>query len=417
MTRHPIPVAALWLAALVVTTPAGAQTDEQQDPVSTAQWKLGGIGFNPGLIVSAGYDSNLNGEAAAEALGGPQIFLIPQMQVVSRAGPLSLSGAVAAEYIEVRGEDELNTLSGQPAANGLWEVTASSGSPRFRWMVGYADKATNAKPTGFEIGARSRRIERSVTAKAAFRILPRFTVVADASTQRTTYSADAVYDDSPLNTALNSRFSGVTVSLDYALTPLTSAFGSASLRRDRFFLSPDRDTDSVLYTGGLSFKPAALLSGTVYAGDRRSRTPNLDRGLLSGPSVGGTLVYSRANGVQVAVDFMRERTYSFDVTAGSFVLKGASVDFTVPLRERWRAFTTAGHHWLDYDSGRSETHLGLAGGVYFRKSERVRIGFHAARSLHEARGGIGREYEGLVATAYLVYGNSQVRPLDRALPR
>jgi hypothetical protein len=389
------------------------------DPVATAQIRSGPLGINPGVVVSAGVDSNQNREAI-DSGSGFEVFIIPQVEAWLRLGPLRLGGAVAAEFIRIEDTGEPATLTGQPTANLLRELRLERPGHKLQASAHASLKETNARPTGYEIGARSRREEREFGGRLDIRLGARTHLRSEGGLQQTRWDAAAVYQGSPLREFLTSDITSFTSSVAYRATALTEVSASVEWREDDFEFSPLRNQRSQRYLFGVSFDQRALISGAAFVGYRRSTALGEARddgpGPLQGPVAAVQLSHASPLGFFIQGGVIRDRVFSFDPASGTYALTTGSGLVSTRLAGRFDVFTEGILSRAQYDNGRLERHVEYGGGISYRPRPLVRVGLRFTQYRHTALRGVGQTYDGYVVGTFLTYGTRLARPLDRPLP-
>ena len=162
-----------------------------------------------------------------------------------------------------------------------------------------------------EIDVRARHVDDTLTAGVEVAVTPEMTVKLAGHQISTRYDDAAEYDNTRLQRTLNRDTDGLEIKTTYRLTPLTSLAIRYDNLRDRFPLSPGRDSDSFKVMPGVEFKPRAIISGTAYVG-YRAFTP-LDATVL--PEFKGLvaqlgLSYTLLGATTFGVSYNRDLTYS-----------------------------------------------------------------------------------------------------------
>jgi hypothetical protein len=419
MNTYTPSIVGVGLAALLsVVIPATARAQTEPGADTTAQFQFGRFSFSPAVVALAGYDSNMTRETPVAEKGG-EYYAIPEGRVWYRVSSVLLSGAGAAEYIWAADVDRNAALTGAPKANLLGEGTFDV-SGRVVSLSGVASfKRTNARPTGFEVGARSVRIERDLEATAAIEAGDRVGLSFYASRLRTEWDADAIYQGWALATYLNSRYVTVGTDVGYELTPVTSVFARVEWRDERFYLEPTRDNRSTVAGGGVSFSGLGWLRGSVWLGKRTMHYAQQYAGDVGGMIVSGTVQHVRPSGSSFTVNLRRDKLPSYDLTQRQYGFGTVDVLASTTVFERWNVYASGSFSRLSYamPDPRHEDHVTFGGGMSFRPQPRMRIGFQAERYRHQpSSGAVGQRYSGFFAGAFIIYGITLTRPLDRPIP-
>jgi hypothetical protein len=407
------------LSALVVLAWFGssgvgrAQTAEATDP----QFVFGQVGFSPAIVLSFGYDSNLNREPGAFTRGS-EFFVIPQMRAFWRTRRIEVIGAAAAEYIRANDVEANQALTGSPKTNKLAEGMVVYTGSRLRLLSTVSEKQTNARPTGFEIGARSVRVERLAEGEARLKIGGRSDLTGRIARLRTVWDADQIYNGSILAENLDGQFDTGSVRVNIGLTPVTTVFAGVEFIDQKFFRAPIRDNTSRNIQGGVGFASPGLLSGQIVIGNRQATATAVEGSDVSGPTLQGNITYARPSGAALIVTVGSDKQASYDITQGFFRMTGGTVMATSRPLRGWSAFASVGYHRFVYSepTNRFETTLTYLGGVSVRPRPRMRIGAMFEHYDRNAIGGGGLTFSGLLFRVYSTYGVTLVKPLDRPLP-
>jgi hypothetical protein len=393
------------------------RAQQADDPVSASQFRLGPLGINAGGWFTAGYDSNLTREADA-VVSGPSFHASPQLQLWTRMGRLFVGATGALEYLQVAGLQDV-TLTGQPKANLLGAATAQMNGPRLSWLVDASYKDTNARPTGFEIGARSRHQERLLRASGSVALSPRIKVALDGSALRVGYDADAIYRESLLHKTLNRDSDSVGLSGYVSITPITSLFAAAEWRTEVYRNAPERDNRSRYVLGGLSFAPGGLLSGSAAFGYRFSRGATEPTSPLTGAVANVRLLVRGPSGDLLAIGAVQDRLFSFDDRQGAFTSRGIELSGISRPLLGWNIFFASSFFRLEYTEPveRNERHIEYQVGSSRQLRPLFRLGILAHRFVHSARRGTGQQYDGTRVVGFVMFGmRSWWRQLDLPLP-
>ena len=250
---------------------------------------------------------------------------------------------------------------------------------------------TRQRPS-YEIDARSLRVERGTVGGAEARVFPKLSVEFSVRHLKTEFDADEFF----LGTSLAATLNRVTwtdgLAGRWAFTPLTTFVVRGESIRDRFLLSPIRDSDSMRVTGGVELKPRALVSGRAQLGVRRldvldARVPDFT-GLVASAELGYRLLGSTALGIHVD----RDASYSFEPLEPYYVVTGYGVNVRRQVAGRFDA--TAGFDRYNYAyrrliSAGADGSAEAPGRVDVTKSYSGSIGYRVRRT---GRLGVGFSY-------------------------
>src|SRR5262245_19904707 len=133
---------------------------------------------------------------------------------------------------------------------------------RFRVVVTPDYVNTRERP-GFEIDARSQRVEYGVKGDVELRALSKTFFAVNGSWRKIDFDQDAFYLGTSLAFQLNRTMTGAGLSIRNQLTPLTTISMNVGRTQDRFEFVPLRDSDSTTVSVSVSFDPQALIKGTA----------------------------------------------------------------------------------------------------------------------------------------------------------
>ncbi|MEQ1907641.1 MAG: outer membrane beta-barrel protein [Vicinamibacterales bacterium] len=386
--------------------PAFAQVDE----VPTGPgWRVGTLTLTPTVIVTSGYDSNVNREAPP--ISARESYALPQLELTWRTR--RWLGVASTTH-------ELTRLSGEEKGGINWRGFGSLTftGPRYKPYIQYDRPRTNARPTGFEVGKRSVHLDDNLTAGVDVKATPRTTFSLKGQFDKTRWDADAAYAGSSLRDTLNRDSHSVSGSMAYRLTPLTSLTGSGEVSQFRFIYSPARDATSQMANAGVEFKSPAMIDGSASVGVLRFRQVQRAVTDFTGVVASSSLGYARPSGAYTRFEVSRNLTFSYDPSRSYFVLLGLNLSFSRPIGTKWRTVAYVGHHNIDYPA--------TIAGVRPRGNRLEDAGFAAAYQLGPwtrigaavdnfvQRGQVG--YSGFRVVGFLHIGIGTPRRLDRPIP-
>ena len=285
--------------------------------------------------------------------------------------------------------------------------------------VSYSNINLYARPTGFEIGERSRRVENSAGARLDWQVGSRTTLSVDGSWLKIDWDGAAEYEGSNLQQFLNRTTTIGLFAAGTEITPLTSVFAGVRMIRDRFEFSPERDGDSLDVLGGVTLSSPALISGSGVLGYRRFQSRTSGVSDFNGLVYLAQFRYVRESRTRILVDLDRQPFYSYSESLGYYLQTSTSGAYIQSLSGDWEASVFGGYRLLDYrvaglpegaDSTTRRTDVG--GGVSRRFGTYTRIGVNYSYIL--SRG--SEQYDAWRAITYIVYGSDKLKRLDRPLP-
>jgi hypothetical protein len=347
------PTRRLLAIAVVMSLAATPHASAQSVPVAgeVPAFRTEHLVLVPAAIGSGGYDTNIHSEGPpAGPIAAPEIFGAGAMSLFANASAMELNASSGAELV---------SFTDHPGEGGLsWAHRASVRLPfakfRPKGSLRYAD--TYARPTGFEIGARSRHQEFTFGGGLDVRLSPRATLGGEVTHLSTNYAADAIYQNSPLYDTLSLDLLVASANFSYDVSTLTTVTFAASQDRTRFRRLSQRDTDGGVLLAGFEMNRPALISGSARLGLRWFKP--LDRGVNSfvGLTGNANLVYLRPSGFSVGVAFNRDTQFSYTQTLAYYLLTdvGGRVSYSP---HGWKLGAGGSYRWLDY------THAGTLAGM------------------------------------------------------
>jgi hypothetical protein len=393
----------LVLTLTLVAAPARAQSVDE-DPSSTARLRLGPLAVTPSIaLTNLGIDTNVFNEER-QPKRDFTATLAPQAEAWLRLGRARLSSRTRAEYVYFQkyvGERSVNTDS---------QVRLELPLNRVRPFVEASFLNSRQRP-GYEIDARARRIEESMMLGGEIRILGKTWLELAGHRSRVDFDADAEFRGTRLRDVLNRDVERVSAALRYRLTPLTTIILVADAQRDRFDLSPARDSKSLRIIPGVEFAPRALVSGRAFLGYRRFDALGAGVPDTGGLNASVDLGYALRGFTRFAVRAERDVSYSFEVSEPYYLLTGISGSVTQVITRSWDVKVTGGHQRLDYRSiavrdarsTRVDRLVSYGAGVGYRITRGTRLGLdvdYFRRQTDLA----ARQYEGLRAGTSITYG-------------
>jgi hypothetical protein len=224
---------------------------------------------------------------------------------------------------------------------------------------------------------------------------------------------DQQFRDVSLDDALSRRETETTVTARYLLTPLTTMVAQAATREDRFLRSPVRNADTQAVSGGLVFKPLALISGTATVGARRFTPLSAELPEFQGVIANVDLAYLMRDLTRWTIAVARDVDYSYETDDPYFVSTGVNASVTQALGGNWDVVARGSRTTLDYTAVVTSAGAGAAGrrdhidvfggGIGRRFGTNVRVGVDVTRSVRRSTLA-GRGYQGVRVGGSVTYG-------------
>lgn len=371
--------------AIGVPASAAAQTDtstQTGDVRSEARGHFGPFYLTPGVrLKELGVDSNVFNSAGEQKSD----FTFTVTPIVNVSVPMARRALVTttlasdlvwyAHYATERSVDPQLTARGEVYLN------------RITFFGEAAQISTRQRPN-YEIDARSRRADDTVSTGVRVAVTSKFSVEVGGHRDEIRYDSDAVFDATNLQRTLNRDTRGVQLTARHRLTPLTTLAVRAQVDEDRFTLSPSRDSDSYRVLPGVEFAPQALLKGSAYVGYRKF-TPVVQGALREFSGLVGELglSYTLLGATTFGVKFGRDLTYSYSEFAPFFIDTTLGATIRRALGSRFDVVGSAERHIYDYhsfltagldDVQRVDITWYYAASVGYRIGRTGRVGFGAS---------------------------------------
>lgn len=365
------------------------------------------LSMTPSIVAVGGYDTNVIRTDTGKADG--EYWFSPQVQGWLGRGRTRVNfvGALESQY------------PGRASAtwNNFVRAEVQSGNPRLQATLMASRRDHYAPPTdfvGFEIGIRSRRVERATTATVGTG-LGRIRLSGNGSFSQLRYDADQQFQGSSLRQNLNRNTLQVGGGIDAALSPLTSISASIEFFDDKFIYAPERDGSGYRALSGFTMGSAALISGYVRAGLLHYKS-KMSPTSFTGPTYTTGLIFSRRS-LLVDLRGTRDVGYSFDPSRGYYLTTGVDTYILYNAARSWEFFVRG--------SLRGVTPKGLAAELepfrgirLFKTGLARRFGLWTRLGAEVERyeyGGIGG-FQGTRVISFLMYGGGRTQRLDRPLP-
>ena len=179
-----------------------------------------------------------------------------------RMGRTWISGRVDVDWVYYR------RFASERSANSEYLIGVSRGFNRLSLKGGARRYNTRERP-GFEIDARSQRVETDWDGLVEMRVLAKTHVGVRAQRRRIAFDKAAVFRDVNLALELDRSRTSRALVVRHLWTPLTTLSLEIGREAERFVFSSLRDSDSTRISGMLSFQPLALINGDAAIAYRR----------------------------------------------------------------------------------------------------------------------------------------------------
>jgi hypothetical protein len=395
-------IAALGVVCLV--NPARAQTPAP-DGAATARIHLGGLALDPRLnIRNIGIDTNVFNDDTGETRD-TTFSIGPALDSWLRAGRLGVTGTSSVDWNYFRKSSSQRSFDASQTARG--DVALGWIVPHLGGAVEQTRQRLNA-----DLDARVRRHTTRGDGGVRVNIGAKLTLDLAQERRRMDFD-DQQFRDVSLDDALSRRETETTLTSRYLLTPLTTVVAQAAVRRDRFLRSPLRDANTQALSGGLVFKPLALISGTATVGVRRFTPLSGNLPDFQGVIANVDLAYLMRDLTRWTVTVARDVDYSYETIDPYFVSTGFTASVTQALGGGWDVVARGSRTTLDYQAvttaggtdaaGRRDHIDGAGGGVGRRLGTNVRIGLDVNKAVRRSTLA-GRGYQGVRVGGSVTYG-------------
>ena len=367
------------MAALAVVLGAAAsstaQTSEGGPDPAKVRLRIGPLWMNPTVaLTNLGIDQNVfNDPESASPKQDFTLTATPTTDVWVRVGPSWVEGSIKEELIWYQ------TYATERAANSTYRIGWKVPLSRLAFDVGGTYANVRDRP-GYEIDARSLRIETKVNGSVEVRTLSKTFFGVRAERQRTDFDKDAVFLRTNLQTELNHMTTGAGVFVRHQLTPLTSVSLTASRTRDRFDFSSLRDSNSNTAAVSLTFDPVALIKGGVTLGYRAFRPQSEGLAGYSGLTTAVNLSYNASEMTRFSVKANRDIEYSFDTNQPYYLLTGVEGSIAQQVFGPFDVVGRLGLQSLAYQN-RAGTDVRVANRIDHVRTYGVGVGYHLGRDL------------------------------------
>jgi hypothetical protein len=307
---------------VVLLCTSGIRTSAQSLPLpvppvpETVPVSMGPVLIRPAVSVAAGGDSNVFNDTAAAKRGDFTLTATPRADVWVRAGRTWLAGSAAEDLSWFRQYASERTTGGRYSIGWVAPLGRVSAS-----AIGQVARVQE-RP-GFEVDLRARRHDRGAAGAVEVSASQSLFLGVRGELRRVEFEHQT-FRNVGLDQALNRTETVGGVTARYELTPLTALTVEALVRRDRFQLSPVRDSDSHEVRVGARFDPFALLKGTAQIGYKRFRPLASALPSYDGATANVDLAFVARESTRLGLRVLRDVEYSYTLTEPYYVLTGVT---------------------------------------------------------------------------------------------
>src|SRR5262249_52144958 len=224
------------LPVLLAASSAAAQEPPPRDPLDDATVRFGPVGLTPVLnIHDVGRDNNVFNQSA-NPKSDFTATISPKLDVLVHPSPVLLTLTTTSDYVYFQ------TYTSERGTNVGSTLRADFTFGPIRPFVS-AGGANSKDRINREIDARARHRDRAYAAGVRVQLSESLFASAAARQTTTAFDSDETFRGENLAVALNEKMDALDGTVGVALTPLTTLSVVVTKERDRFDLSPDRDSD------------------------------------------------------------------------------------------------------------------------------------------------------------------------------
>ena len=202
---------------------------------------------------------------------------------------------------------------------------------------------------GPEIDARSRRIDRAVTAGLAFELSPRTALTTSIRLDEANYDEGQRFRGTPLDDALNRTGRVADAGVRYALTALTTLTVAASYEEQIFKQSHIRDLTRYTVGPTLEFSPEAAIRGRASAAFEMFKPDDPALAQQVGAAYQAGINWSLYGRTTFDLEAGRNISYSYHDTEPYYRLTNARLTVGQPLLEWFELYGGVDWNHLSYD--------------------------------------------------------------------
>jgi hypothetical protein len=321
---------------------AAAQTPGAENPRADAKIHVGPLYITPALqIRDVGVDTNVFNTAADPKSDftltvGPEASLwVP----IGRRALFKTAGGADLVYFQ--------QYASERSINPHGEVRGELYVQRVTLFVENELVNTRQRPN-FEIDIRARRLEDTMRVGGQVRLSPKLSVEMAARRSIVRFDGDAFFSGSYLEKVLNRDTRGVSATLRYRRTPLTTFVVRTERSQERFAFSPLRDADTLRVEPGVEFRPPALISGSGYLGMRRLTPVHDELPGFQGLVGSGRLRFRLPGATSIEFAGDRDLNYSYEPLQPYYIADGYGVTVRRQIVRRFDASASLHHQFYSY---------------------------------------------------------------------
>jgi hypothetical protein len=376
------------LAALAMPSAARAQ-----EPPKEGRFITGPLAWTPTFeLRDAGIDSNVF-NTPSDAKEDVTATARSQVDSVLKLGLLRATtvGSLAYNYFE--------QYTSQRGLNRRVATELEMPATRFSPNVS-ASWARIKDRSGNEIDIRTPRTDLAYSGGLQARLTSKFSVIATAGQQKTTYDTGFTFHDTEIARQLNRESTMATVTARVVLTPLTTLSIDATAAHDNFPFRPAAATDNGRIDARLEFAPDAVIRGAASVGYHSMQpyyrhTSRSTAAAFSGITSSIDLGYTLLGVTRFVAHFSRDANYSLYMNQPYYLSTSGGLQILQRLFGPIDLDVRGSVESLDYpptetESAYLDTAETLAGGLSIRVSRQAVLALLYDNS--ERRSARGRDF-------------------------
>jgi hypothetical protein len=392
---------------VLLASAARAASGQTVDPSKDVKVHIGPLALSPALgLTNAGIDTNVFNEPDQAAPKSDFTMTVePKSDVWLAIGRTWLTGNITEDlvyYEKYSNERSVNSSYRLGWLVPLTRITLNANA-------GYLN--THDRP-GFEIDARTPRVETAFDGSAELRLLSRIFIGVKGRRQKVDFDKAAAFLSRNLRFELNRVVTSEALTLRHQVTTLTSLTLDVAREQDRFDFDRVRDSDSTAITGGVKFDPLALLKGSAIVGYRDFRPLSPGVPAYKGSIAQVDLSYVARGSTKLNVQVARDVQYSYDINNLYYVQTAVNSSIAQQLFGPVDIVGRVSAAKLDYrtsfgaqiaDPNRIDSVRSFGGGLGYHLGGDVRVGFNVDKAVRSSDL-VTRQYDDLRIGTSVTYG-------------
>jgi hypothetical protein len=314
---------------------------QDSSAVEQARIHVGPFGFTPRIAIrNLGVDTNVL-HTPGTAQHDFTVSFVPGVDSWIRVGRAHVAARTSVDWTYF--QKTVAQRSVDVSQDGRVEIRLNRLTPHF-----FAGYIRSKQPPNLEIDRRMAQTNTTSAVGTAVKLGDRLSL--DVEGNRRKFAFDRVAGATSFAEELNRTSTGAKVSARYAVTSLTTFVVETTVTHDRFESGNLRNSNTLIVTPGLEFKPLALISGSAFVGYRRFNALGPTLPDFSGLTAAVNLTFIARESTKFAVRADRTLEYSFSETQPYFIATGGTLTVTQMIGTGWDVMGRAGRTNLAYRS-------------------------------------------------------------------